>query len=161
MRLVTLIVLSLVFGCMPASLIPYAEKSYDPGRPLYAPVGSTMIWWEIGSKKRDGVKVDGMRKELVYGGTDHGTIFISYREYYIAQIGAMARPSYDQNLRYDVKPGTVITFQDARIRIDSATQERIEFTIVSEPLEARSVQPSDSTRVLYRDSHGNEVGEKK
>jgi len=69
--------------------------------------------------------------ELLYGGTDGNLIKMSYREFTSENF---ARSSFFQNLIYDSKQKT-IRFRNTVIEIHSATNEKIDFTVISDDLE--------------------------
>ena len=69
--------------------------------------------------------------ELLYGGTDGKLLNISYREF---TSDNLARSSFYQNLIYDSKQKT-IRFRNTVITIHSATNEKIDYTVISDDLE--------------------------
>ena len=75
----------------------------------------------------------GIRKELSYSGIAQSVIHISYREFTLGGGEAYARPAFYQEVRYDISKGKLIRFQDIRIEIESADQEKIRFTILEGP----------------------------
>jgi hypothetical protein len=85
----------------------------------------------IHSKKDEIDKEAGfLNYELVYGGTDGKSITITYREYTAEDL---ARPAFFQNLVYESKKKT-IRFRDTVIAVHSVTNEKIEFTVISDNL---------------------------
>jgi len=68
--------------------------------------------------------------ELIYGGTDGESITITYREF---TPNDLAKPAFNENLVYDRKQKT-IRFRDTVINVHSATNEKIEFTVISDNL---------------------------
>lgn len=69
--------------------------------------------------------------ELIYGGTDSKMITITYREYTAEDL---ARSSFYQNLIFDSKQET-IRFRNTVIKVHSATNEKIDFTVISDELD--------------------------
>jgi len=85
----------------------------------------------IPSKKDEIVKEAGyLNYELIYGGTDGKSITMSYREY---TSDNLARPAFYQNVIYDSKKER-IRFRDTVIAVHSVTNEKIEFTVISDNL---------------------------
>lgn len=71
----------------------------------------------------------GLRREFIYSGVSKGTIKLSYREF----IDDLARPSFTQELTYDLAEGDEIGFRGARFRVLKATNTSIRY-IVTKPL---------------------------
>lgn len=72
--------------------------------------------WEVGSFKR----------ELIYSGISQGNVNISYREFK----DDYARPSFNQDLKYDLSQGDVIGFRGARFQILSANNVSLKYKIL-------------------------------
>ncbi len=70
---------------------------------------------------------NGIRRELDYGGVSKGTVTLQYREF----AGNLARPSFSQELHYDLADGTEIGFRGARIQILKATNTGITYRIIA------------------------------
>ncbi|MDO8798955.1 hypothetical protein [Phenylobacterium sp.] len=70
-----------------------------------------------------------LRREFIYSGVSKGTIKLSYREF----INDMARPSFTQELTYDLAEGDEIGFRGARFRVLKATNTSIRY-VVTKPL---------------------------
>lgn len=68
--------------------------------------------------------------ELLYGGTDGKMITITYREFTSENL---ARSSFYQNLVYDSKQKT-IRFRNTVIMVHSATNEKMDYTVISDDL---------------------------
>ena len=66
--------------------------------------------------------------ELVYSGTTKDSLQLLYREY---TQGDLARPAFSQTLVYE-KDSSAIRFRNLQIEVHSASNERIEFTVVSD-----------------------------
>lgn len=134
MKIISLVVVALLLVFSGCSLAPYFIRYYEPGVLSEATVGSLIMGWENGfGPLEKNVGWYGMRKELLYGGIAQNVVQISYREYAVGETGLYARPSFYQDLKYDLTNSKIITFQDVRIRIESATPEKIVFTIIQEP----------------------------
>jgi len=71
---------------------------------------------------------DTFREELIYTGRSGTTLFVSYREYR----RDMARPSFFQDLRYDIESNDIIVFRNYRIKILEATSEAVRFIILED-----------------------------
>jgi hypothetical protein len=66
-----------------------------------------------------------LKQELVYNGNSRDTIRISYLEY----VDDMARPSFFQELAYDLSESRLIAFRDIRMEVLDATNISIRFVV--------------------------------
>jgi hypothetical protein len=66
-------------------------------------------------------------KDLIYNGRSAEVIKLTYREY----INDLARPSFTQDVQYDLKDGNEIGFKGARIEVINATNLKIEYKVLS------------------------------
>ncbi|MBY8962343.1 hypothetical protein KJK34_06235 [Flavobacterium sp. D11R37] len=66
------------------------------------------------------------RNEIVYSGKSGNTIKFMYREY----IDDLARPSFYQELQYDLTENNIIGFRGSRIEILKVTNTQIEYRII-------------------------------
>jgi len=170
-----LIVLPLlaIIGCGLANS-RFFIKEYETGRVNEVTVGSVMMAWGSGVKNDVyGTVLDGLRKELYYSGIAQNVLQISYREFSLQTTGAYARQPFYQELKYDISSSKTITFQDIKIQIDSADQQKIRFTVVQGPSETEfaekarigiRVEPDGTIREVERNgpaySAGLEEGDK-
>ena len=69
-------------------------------------------------------------KELLYSGRQNNTLHIAYREY---TYRGLARPSFSQNLYYDLSTSDKIVFRDWVIQIINANNQQIRFKVIKEP----------------------------
>jgi len=113
-----------------------SQKHITPGEAL-------MEWGYYLSHRATHVVDGGIRKQLLYGGVDHGTLQISYREFSLAQAGEFARAPFYQDLKYDLASSSIIAFQDIRIAIDSADQQGLLFRVLKGPSETFEATPLD------------------
>jgi len=131
----------LIASCGVYAWYPYVTRDFELGKPKEATVGSVMIGWETGSDYMQYEKwlVDrkGLRKELIYNGLIQGILQVSYREFAVDVRGAYARPAFNQELKYELANSPEITFQDVRIRIESADQSKVVFVLLQEPTETK------------------------
>jgi hypothetical protein len=121
-------------GCGSAKT-PYAEMGYMMNDALSVTVGSPMMSWEVGERNAH-LKIHGSRYELIYSGIAHDVVQVAYREYFINQVvgqAPMIRSAFGQNLQYDITQSRTITFQDIRIEVIAADQEKIDYRILTEP----------------------------
>jgi len=112
----------------------YQFRDYKVGVEIKATVGSSMMRW--GLKRDDGTTLE--LHELRYGGIDHKVLFIKYREFVATESGLLARPAFDQDLRYDVNETVVITYQDVRIEIREANSTFVRYVVLEDPESMRS-----------------------
>jgi hypothetical protein len=86
---------------------------------LYSPDG-----WKVEQRySRDWVK-----KELLYSGKTGNTIEIGYREFR----GGYAAPAFYQNLKYDLSESKTIRFQNFKIDVLEADNQKLKFKIVAD-----------------------------
>lgn len=69
---------------------------------------------------------DCYRQEFIYSGRIGNTIKFEYREF----IGDLARPSFFQNLEYDISDSNIIGFKGLRLKILKTTNTSIDFEII-------------------------------
>ena len=67
------------------------------------------------------------KQEFMYGGKSSSTIKFQYREY----LGNIIRPAFTQEVQYDLKEGNLISFRELKIKILKATNNYIEYEIIS------------------------------
>jgi len=66
------------------------------------------------------------RQEFIYSGRIGNTVKFEYREF----IGDLARPSFFQNLEYDISDSNIIGFKGLRLKIIKTTNTSINFEIL-------------------------------
>ena len=71
---------------------------------------------------------DSFKRELVYGGVSQKTISVSYREFY----DGIARPSFSQDLKYDLTEGDVIGYRGARFQVIKANNIEIRYKVLKQ-----------------------------
>jgi hypothetical protein len=73
-------------------------------------------------------KADSFKYEILYQGISKGTLRLSYREY----INDMARPSFFQDVSYDIASyPTEITFKTVRVEVLGADNSGIRYRVLS------------------------------
>ena len=134
-----------IFGCieMQRQVIGNeAIPNYTINQENSASVGSVMLsrdsykvvkqetWAGTGIYATSPYKTDHFREELIYAGIAGDVIKISYREY----IGrdSLARPSFFQELSYDLKGSSIIVFKNFRIEVLGANNEGIKFVVLKD-----------------------------
>lgn len=78
-------------------------------------------------KKIQNINEPVLRQELIYNGRVSNSIKFIYREF----VDGMARPSFTQDLQYDLNEGYVIGFKGARIKIVDATNVLISYIVLN------------------------------
>lgn len=63
--------------------------------------------------------------ELLYSGLADNQIRLTYREFQ----GGLARPAFTQEAQYDYKPGEVVVFKGAQIRVIEAQGSMISYVV--------------------------------
>jgi hypothetical protein len=132
---VFLILASTIAGCGLARE-DYYFRGYQLGQLASASVGDPIMSWETGTKNPlAGTIVDGVKKVLMYTGIDRNVVHVSYREFQTTGTGEYARQAFTSEFIYDLSQTNVIVFQDIRIKVESATAEKITYTVLKEPEE--------------------------
>jgi len=73
-------------------------------------------------------KQDSFKYELLYQGVSKGPLKLSYREY----VNDMARPSYFQDVAYDIAAyPAIVTFKTVRLNILSADNNEVKYVVLS------------------------------
>lgn len=100
-----------------------ATAAFEPqvvgvkGDKLFEPMASVKRYTESSNKK-----------ELIYSGKNKDSIKLMYREY----ASDMTRPSVSQDLTYDLSESNVIGVKNFKIKVISATNEGVTFTVISD-----------------------------
>lgn len=68
-----------------------------------------------------------LRQEFIYNGKTNTTLKFTYREFY----DDMARPSFTQELVYDINESNIIGFRGLRIEVLNTTNTNIEYRVLS------------------------------
>lgn len=132
-------------GCAPQVLAVKAVESHQIGQRLQAAPGGVILSSQSGNIKTvrkwvgllnspDGWETNSVRdsgyilKELLYAGISGTTVEIAYREYR----GGLAAPAFYQSAKYDISTSREVTFQNFRIRIDSADNNGMTGVLLSD-----------------------------
>lgn len=67
------------------------------------------------------------KQELIYGGKVGNVVKFTYREY----IGNLARPSFFQDLEYDIEESNIIGFKGIRMKILKTTNTFIQYEVIN------------------------------
>ena len=143
-------------GCMTPSEVPYLLKDYQVGKTTECSVGNPIFVWGAGLRPRNTEGIDtamvfrsgrivnpqGIIKQLIYKGVIEEKIYCIYREYLTSDITVPSSiigisrplgtgfPPYE--VIYDLKQGKTVAFQGFKIRVESADQQKLVFTILEE-----------------------------
>ena len=90
--------------------------------------------WDLGKIPSEGITYttyeewdnDSFKRELVYGGISQNTVSLLYREFK----GAIARPAFSQELKYDLTEGNEIGFRGARFHVIKANNTSIRYKVL-------------------------------
>ena len=140
MKRICIFILCFMFiGCIKQT--PFNSRNYRIGVEKITNIGSPMISSKkgthiTGSKhvpfhgyvEVDEYSKDTFKEELIYTGRSGNTIHLSYREY----VQSLARPSFFQELRYDIGRSGTITFRGYKIHVLDANNENIRFVVGSD-----------------------------
>ena len=139
MKILAALALVALAGCAAQTLNVRPMKSYTVGQPLRASVGGTLLsaqkgelrttrrWVGIlnspdGWETRTDPMSDFVKQELLYSGKTGNIIEFAYREFR----GGYAAPAFYQGVKYDLSESKVVTFQNYKIEVYTATNS--EFT---------------------------------
>ena len=126
-----------LIGCAP--MTPYILRNYEVGKIQEVSVGSAMLEWEYGQEDKFRGYKAGTKKQLLYNGIARNVVNVSYREFEVdpgdrrRKPGTFIRPAFNRELQYDISKSKIIAFQDYRIEIQNADQEKISFKVLKEP----------------------------
>ncbi len=132
-------------GCASQVVQSQYYKSYSVGVERTATIGDSFLVDQSGSieivrrwvgvlNSPDGWKEtkvysqDFVRRELIYGGRSGATIDVSYREFR----GGYAAPAFYQAMKYDLSSSSQIRFQNFKIDVRQADNEKIVYRVLSD-----------------------------
>jgi len=119
----------LLAGCGYANSY-YLTYNFEKDKVMVATVGSEMMnWTEIYKNDVYGNIIGSFVMTLTYSGKQGNILKIYYRE----ESNNYARPSFTQELTYDITDDPIITFRHTKIRIMEATNSEIKFTVLECP----------------------------
>ncbi|WP_210392536.1 hypothetical protein [Variovorax sp. PAMC 28711] len=147
-------------GCAPQTLQSTPTQSYRVGQRINATPGGVILSSQTGTIRtvRRWVGIlnspDGwetttgndssfLRKELLYSGISGSTIEIGYREFR----GGMAAPAFYQSAKYDLSASKAISFQNFRFEVDSADNNGMTGTLISDGTTTASATATSSPAV--------------
>ena len=120
----------LFFGCGLANSY-YVTYNFDKDKVMVANVGSEMLnWTETYKNDVYGTIIGTFVQTLTYSGKQGMVIKIFYRE----ESNGYARPSFTQELTYDITDDPIITFKNTRLKIVEATNSTIKFVVLECPV---------------------------
>ena len=134
-----------IFGCGESRIQVIRNEvipNYTINQEGYASVGSVMFsrdlckfarietWAGTGIYATQPKRTDHIREELIYSGIAGDIIKILYREGIDRE--RSTRPSFFQELSYDLKSSSIIVFKNFRIEVLSANNEGIRFVILKD-----------------------------
>lgn len=108
------------------------ENSEDKNPILISMIGvvAKIKNYEIQNKVKETTQVtlctDCLRQEFIFNGKKGSIVNFAYREFY----GNIARPSFFQNLEYDIEESNIIGFKGLRLRILKTTNTSIDYEIL-------------------------------
>jgi hypothetical protein len=120
-------------------MTPYVLRNYEVGKTQEVSVGSAMLEWEYGQEDKFRGYKAGIRKQLLYNGIAGNVVNVSYREFDVdpgdrrRKAGTFIRPAFNRELQYDISKSKIIAFQEYRLEIQNADQEKIDFKVLKEP----------------------------
>ena len=147
-RLIAIAFFVILVGCASKGPQTKIDKNYQVGVEKHAAIGeamvsqdqtttpptSTMILKTLAYNPYDRGPVDPcamgdkFRQELIYTGKAGSIIKITYKEYKCD----LARPSFFQDLTYDLSQSSTVVFKNFKLNIVKADNEVVTFTVLSE-----------------------------
>jgi hypothetical protein len=127
---VAIVIISVVFsGCGLANSY-YLTYNFEKDKVMVANVGSEMLnWTETYKNDVYGTIKGTFVQTLTYSGKQGKVIKIYYRE----ESNGYARPSFTQELTYDITDDQIITFKNTKIQIVEVTNSTIKFIVLECP----------------------------
>src|SRR3989339_172345 len=108
----------------------YLTYNFEKNKVMVANVGSEMLNWTQTYKNDVYGTINGtFVQTLTYSGKQGKVIKIFYRE----ESNNFARPSFTQELTYDISDVSTITFKNTKIQIVEATNNTIKFLVLESP----------------------------
>ena len=109
----------------------YITYNFEKDKVMVANVGAEMMNWTE-TRMNDVYKnvLATFEQTLTYSGKQGSVIKIFYR---VASDG-FSRPSFTQELTYDVTTDSLITFRNTKIRVEEVTNSTIKFTVLECPV---------------------------
>jgi uncharacterized protein (UPF0333 family) len=112
----------------------YLTYNFEKDSVMVATVGSEMMNWTTIYKNDVYQTVQGtFVTTLTYSGKQGNVLKIYYRE----ESNNFARPSFTQELTYDITSDPIITFRHTKIQVVEATNSEIKFKVLECPAFAR------------------------
>lgn len=108
----------------------FLTTDYQIGAPKTVTVGSPMLTITSGTRWPHGDVVDQLTQMVFYGGITGSTLKLSYQEFSYQ----ISRPTFTQDLQYDLAKSRTIKFRDITMQIDSADNSTITYRVTDGPL---------------------------
>ena len=151
-----------ISGCASQNINQTPTQTYKVGQRIQAAPGGVILSSQAGqlrtTRKWVGVinSPDGwetstasdssfIRKELLYSGISGKTIEIGYREYR----GGLAAAAFYQSAKYDISVSNEISFQNFRLRIDSADNNGLTGVLLSDGITSAASSPKSQGRDAF------------
>lgn len=142
-------------GCATYTPVPFVQRNYNVGARIEASIGNVLITRTAGTNvvvtRKMGARNEQVfeqttyaagrfERQLIYTGVAGGTLKLSYREYN----NDLARPAFTQDLQYDLNQSDVIAYRGIRLKVLSATNERIAVQVLAtdDPEDASLAAPT-------------------
>lgn len=119
----------LLVGCGLANS-HYLTYNFEKEKVMVANVGAEMLnWTETYKNDVYGTVLGTFEQTLTYSGKQGMIIKIFYRE----ASNGYSRPSFTQELTYDITTDPIVTFRNTKIRVVEATNSLIKFVVLESP----------------------------
>lgn len=127
---VLLAILAVSFGACGLANSHYLMYNFEKDWVMVANVGAEMMnFTETYKNDVYGTVLSTFEQTLTYSGKQGNVIKIFYREV----SNNFARPSFTQELTYDITDDPVITFRNTKIKVVEATNSTIKFIVLESP----------------------------
>jgi hypothetical protein len=127
---VALTALAICFDACGLANSHYFTYNFERDKVMVANVGAEMInLTESVNNDVYGTVLGTFERTLTYSGRQGSVIKIFYRE----ASNNFARPSFTQELTYDISNDPIITFRNTKIKVVEATNSLIKFIVLESP----------------------------
>jgi hypothetical protein len=130
MKTIVIVLAIVLSGCGLANS-HYLTYNFEKGAVMVANIGSEMMLWTDTYKNDVYGTIQGtFERALTYSGKQGNVIKIFYREV----SNNFARPSFTQELTYDITSDSLLQFRNTEIKVVEVTNRMIKFVVSESPL---------------------------
>jgi hypothetical protein len=133
-RILSISIVFLLFSLLAScrSVETFTDQNYRLGLSQSCAIGDPIVSYSVVDSwdypPPDYGGPGSFKQELIYTGRSGDTIHASYREY----MNDLARPSFFNDLQYDLHQSQIIVYKRYRIKVLSATNESITYIVIED-----------------------------